>query len=724
MKKILAALLLISVPIVVSIVSKAEPRKCQKLLTTKASRNNTANPLLEPSPLPLRALPFDKYQMEHFIPAIEEAVKRVQSRIKAIVKQADSPTFENTAFPLQYANKDLSLIGRVLGIYSNTMTSPKVREAYAYYQKRAVELSSTIFTNRQLYRRLKEIEKNQPLDPQQRRIIEDTLKTFEDEGVSLSGKKQKEFLALKQELTELSQKFEDNQTDYGSPENFLIVVNDPKEVSGLPDLTIQQAALLARENKKTGWAFGSTGSTYQAVMSFAESDQLRYQLWLKSALEGNDEGPYNNHQILKRIVAIEQKMSRILGYKTFSHKVLQDRMAKSPEKVIEFLNQMTKYVLPQAQREMEEIAAFKKEQTGNDELLKPWQTTFWARKLKEARYNFNTEQLKPYFEIDRTINGAFSIAKKLYNLDFVLRTDLPVYEPSVKVFEVRRGPETIGLIYADLFSRPGAKRGGAWMSSVHGQDRNPTGERIPPVVTLNMNIHQNLEGTTLMTVDEVSTLFHEFGHALHGLLSNVKYISHASPDVFWDFVELPSQFMENYVFQRESLDLFARHHITGELIPDELFAAFIKSRNFSSGIAFLSQLQLSYLDMAWYGEKGLTEIDSIYDFEQQEIGHLRLLPPTEERAPKSPHFGHIFGGGYASGYYSYKWAEVLDADAFAAFKESGDIFNPQLAARFEYLLSAGGSEDPALLYRQFRGREPSVDALLEREGIEARPRAN
>jgi peptidyl-dipeptidase Dcp len=679
-----------------------------------------ANPLLAPSNLDYGAIPFDDIRLEHFYPAINESYQRALDNLEKILRNKETPNFQNTILAIQNLDSDYDRVETILHIYQGNHGLAEHKEELSslvkYQQELSADLQALRFTNESLFERVKYVLNNTNLSSDQRRFTNDMLDAFEASGFMMAPAERAEFLKLKKKLSGLTTDFSNNVTDQLTLENYFVHTEDENEISGLDKDTIQRAVSNARKLGLSGWVFDSEISTLVAIFDYADSDDLRKKYWLKRISRNTHGDKIDNQMIVKEIVRLRHELAKMLGYEHFSQKVLEDRMAKTPERVKGFLRDLLEKVKPRAKEELAELQEYKNQMTGDSSPLKPWQTSYWTRKLKEDKYSFDEQKLKPYFEVNKVLEGAFKLAKRLYGLTFISRPDLPVYNDEVKVFEVVRGSERVGVIYVDLFSRPGIKRSGAWMSAYALQDRLENGERVPPLISINANFTKEAHGPTYLTIDDVTTIFHEFGHGLHGLLSNVNIRSQASPNVYWDAVELPSQFMENFVYERQVLDQFAISS-SGEILPDQLLKSLIDSENFGSALQFLGQLKYSLLDIAFYSESGLSPIEDLLAFERQINLETSILLPTGLEKPISASFSHIMSGGYAAGYYSYLWAAVLDKDAYAAFKETGDIYNPELANKFLNFLSVGDSQDPLESYLLFRGKEPSVDHLLRSRKI-------
>ncbi len=680
------------------------------------------NPLLRPSNLDYGAIPFDKIKIEDFYPAVQMTYKRAKRAFEdLLLAKKVEPNFRNTIEALIHLDRDFERVQTVLYIYEGSYALPEYREELNQLvrlsESLSIDLQTQIFTNEDFFKRVQDVAQSKDLSPSQSRYVQDVLKSFDDSGFKLTSAERTEFVKLKRYLSELTTDYSNNVRSQLTLENFHVIVTDQNELAGLPDEVIQRAKSNAEKMGVEGWVFDSEIETLYAIYDYAESDELRKQYWVQRNSRNSRGDSLDNQNIVKEIVQARQKISQMLGYPTHSHRTLEDRMAKTPERVNQFLRDFLEKVLPKAKNELVELQTYKDSVTQENSKLLPWQISFWTRKLKEEKYNFDEKKLKPYLEVNRVLDGVFRVIGKLYGITFVERKDLPVYSSEVKAFEVLRGGEKLALLYVDLFSRQGVKRDGAWMATYSPQYRDKNGNRISPIVSVNANFTLADKGPTYISFDNAITLFHEMGHGIHGIASDVEIKGQSSPGgVPWDAVELPSQFMENFAYEREVLDMFA-YNDEGLVLPQDLLEALVRSENFGSATSFLGQIKLGLVDMALYSQiVDLTEID-LLEFEQEATREAQLLQPTGLERPFSTSFSHIMSGGYSSGYYSYLWASVLDKDAYAAFKDSGDIFNPSLAKSFYKLLSLGGSKDFMQTYVEFRGQEPSVEPLLKSRKI-------
>ena len=674
------------------------------------------NPLLAPFDLKDQAVPFHLIKTEHFLPALKIAISEAQTKL-AQLKNEKVVTFENTILGLEQLSET---VDRVSGLYFNLFSA----EANDDLQKLAQEispllsaLSSDISLDSEVFQKIKFVYDNRQnlnLKNEDLRLTEKMYTDFVRNGALLPADKKEQLRQLDQELSVLSPQFSENVLK--ATNEFELWITDAKDLAGLPDGAIDAAAMSAEQkNKKGQWLFTLHGPSLIPFMTYCSNRSLREKMWRASSSKAFG-GKYDNQEIILKIVRLKHQRAQLLGFKNYAEYVLEERMAKNSQTVFAFIEKLLEPSKKAALKDLNEVREFRKELEGNDE-IKPWDFAYYSEKLKEKKYAFNEEELRPYFKLENVIDGVFAHAQKLYGLVFKPIAGLPVYHPDVKTFEVYdqdNNNQYIGLFYMDFFPRE-TKKGGAWMTSFREQGLWGSDIKRPHVSIVCNFTKPTPTKPSLLTYDEVTTLFHEFGHALHGLLSQCKYKSLAGTNVYWDFVELPSQIMENWAKEKEGLDLFARHYETNQPIPAELVEKIKKSQKFQSGWMSLRQLSFGWLDMNWYTTDPST-IKNVDEFETR-IGEKTRLLPKEDGTNMSCSFGHIFGGGYAAGYYSYKWAEVLDADAFEFFKEKG-LFNKDVATKFKAsILSRGGTEHPMNLYVEFRGREPDTNSLLKREGL-------
>lgn len=549
------------------------------------------------------------------------------------------------------------------------------------------------------------------LSSEELRLLEKKYKSFSRNGANLPEEKKERLREIDKELSKISLQF--GQNLLAETNHYELHISDENDLSGLPDHVIEEARKEAQSKGKEGWIFTLQAPSYIPFMTYAENRDLRKKIFLAYGKRSFQNNEYNNEEIVKRIATLRLERANLLGYKTHADFVLEERMANSPEIVKNFLNDLLTKSKSFGVRDVEELSKFAKGLDGIDQLQR-WDHAYYAEKLKQQKFSLSEEELKPYFSLENVVKGVFLIAEKLYGIRFKKRNDIQKYHADVEVYEaLDENNHHLALFYTDFFPRKG-KRAGAWMTEFRGQS-NVQGNSKRPHISIVCNFTKpTIDKPSLLTFNEVTTLFHEFGHALHGMLANTVYESLSGTNVYYDFVELPSQFMENFCYEREALALFARHYETGETIPQELIEKVKKSSNYMEGYQTVRQLSFGLLDMAWHGTESL-EIDSVSDYERKAFEPTELYPVVEG-TNMSVSFSHIFHGGYSSGYYSYKWSEVLDADAFAYFKEKG-IFNAEVAKKFKHLLESGGSTDPMKLYKSFRGKEPDNRALLERAGF-------
>jgi len=671
------------------------------------------NPLLEP----FDEAPFSKIKNEHFKPAFLQAIEDAKKEIDAIVANPEAPTFENTLEALDFAGYQLDRISSIFFNLNSAETNEEIQKIAQEVSPWLSEFSNDITLNEGLFARIKTVyEQRDSLDltTEQRTLLEKKYKNFSRNGANLTEENKKRLREIDTELAKLKLTFGENVL--AETNKYEMLLTDEKDVDGLPDGTKEAATQLAESKGKEGWLITLDYPSYIPFMKYAKNRGLRKKLSMAFGSKGFHGDELDNQENVKRIVNLRHERANLLGYTTHAHFVLEERMAETPEKVQEFLNELLEKAKPAAEREFAELEAYAKELDHIDRLEK-WDSAYYSERLKQKLFNLDDEKLKPYFKLENVINGVFKVAENLFGLTFKEVDHVDKYHQEVKTFEVYENGNFISLFYADFHPRPG-KRGGAWMTSYkpqyifHGKNNRP---HISNVCNFTKPTSSK---PSLLTFNEVTTLFHEFGHALHGMLANTTYPSLSGTSVYWDFVELPSQVMENWCYEKEALELFAHHYETGELIPMELVEKIKESATFQEGMATVRQLSFGLLDMAWHGGDP-SNITDVKAFEDAAFESTDLFPKTPETC-MSTSFAHIFQGGYSSGYYSYKWAEVLDADAFAYFKENG-IFSKTVANKFkEFVLSKGGTENPMELYIKFRGAEPSIDALLERAGLLAK----
>ena len=685
------------------------------LLLSSCKSDNMSNPLLEKSTLRYGAPAFDEIRTEHYMPAFNAAIAKGKAEIDSIVNNPDDPTFENTILALEYAGSDLS---RVSGIFFN------VNEANTNEQMQAIaeeispvmtEYSMSILLNDKLFERVKQVYgqlDSLDLGPEQKRLTEITYRNFARNGANIPADRKEEFSKIQEELSLLSLKFGKNVLD--ATNAYILHITDSSQLAGLPESAVAAGAAEAKSRNLDGWVYTLQYPSMEPFMKYSDIRSLREQMWRASNAKCMD-GESSNEDVVKRIVELRIKEAELLGFDKYSDYILEERMAKSTGTVEDFLNDLLVKSLPFAKRDVRQIQDYANA-NGLEGKLMPWDFTYYATKYKDEKYKLNDEMLKPYFKLENVQQAVFALADSLYGLKFTEAKDIPGYHPDVKVYDVTDASgRHMALFYSDFFPRDG-KRSGAWMTSFREQGYDKDGVEQRPLVSIVCNFTKPTENEpSLLTFYEVTTLLHEFGHALHGMLSDVRYPSLASPNVAWDFVELPSQIMENWATEKEYLASWAKHYKTGEVMPDELIRKIVDSKNFNSGYAQVRQLTFGICDMAWHTLEKVPS-ESVEQFETEAVAKCQIMPVVKGTA-FSPSFSHIFAGGYAAGYYSYKWAEVLEADAFQLFKEQG-IFNKEVSGSFrKNILSRGNTEDADVLYRNFRGRDPKPEALLEKLGM-------
>lgn len=676
------------------------------------------NPFMEAYNTPHGTAPFDKIKTEHFEPAIREGMKRQNDEIDAIIKNPEAPTFNNTIVPYEKSGELLSRASTVFGNLMSAETNDELQALAKVLMPLLSEHGNNIGLNEELFARIKAVYDNQEqenLTPEQKMLLEKTYKGFTRNGANLSDEAKKEYRALSQKRSMLTLQF--NENNLKETNSYQLVVTDKKRLAGLPESAIEAAAETAKEKGVKGWVFTLHAPSYVPFMTYVKDRDLRCQLYMAYNTKCTHDNEYNNLDIVKDLVDTRMATAQLLGYKNYAEYSLERRMAQNSDAVYNLLNQLLDAYTPVAQKEFAEVEALAKSKEGEGFVLMPWDWSYYSQQLKDKKYSIDDELLRPYFELSKVKEGVFGLATKLYGITFKKNNEIPVYHPDVDAYEVMdKDGQFLAVLYTDFHPRAG-KRSGAWMTSYKGQWIDPeTGENSRPHVSLVMNFTKPTKGKpALLTFDEVETFLHEFGHGLHGMFANTTYESLSGTSVYWDFVELPSQIMENFATEKEFLHTFARHYQTGELIPDELVQRIIDSSNFNAAYACLRQVSFGLLDMAWYTRTEPFQGD-VRIYEKEAWKRAQILPQLKETC-MSTQFSHIFSGGYAAGYYSYKWAEVLDADAFSLFKEKG-IFNPEVATSFrENILSKGGTVAPMELYKRFRGQEPTIDALLIRNGI-------
>lgn len=653
--------------------------------------------------------------MEDYKPAFYENIKSAETEIDSIINNTENPSFENTIEALDFSGNALDRLSSIFFNLNSAETSEEMQKIAQEVSPLLTEFSNDITLNEDLFKRVKtvyDLKDSLTLTTEQATLLDKKYKSFARNGALLSEDKKTRLREIDTQLAKLKLTFGENVL--AETNNYQLHITNESDLSGLPEGTIEAARSLAKSKELEGWNFTLDYPSYIPFLTYADNRELRKELAIAAGKKAFQDNKFNNEENALNIAKLRFERANLLGYKTHSHFVLEERMAQNPDKVKSFLNDLLEKAKPAAEREFAELTAFAKELDGIDHLEK-WDGSYYSEKLKQKLFSLDDEKLKPYFQLENVLNGAFTIAKKLYGLTFTEIFDVDKYHKDVTTYEVKdEFGEFVALFYADFFPRKG-KRNGAWMTSFKNQSiRNGVNER--PHISNVCNFTPPTESKpSLLTFNEVTTLFHEFGHGLHGMLANTVYPSISGTSVFWDFVELPSQFMENFCYEPEALALFATHYKTGEIIPQEYVEKIKESASFQEGMATMRQISFGLLDMAFHSNDP-KDITNIKAFEEAAFENTKLYPDVVENC-MSVSFSHIFQGGYSSGYYSYKWAEVLDADAFAYFQEKG-IFDKEVATKFkENILSKGGTELPMELYKKFRGQEPKPEALLKRAGL-------
>ena len=675
------------------------------------------NPFLQPYHTPHATVPFDRITLADYEPAIREGMRREDEEIDAIITNPEEPTFDNTVAALEHAGE---LLDRVTTVMFNLMSAETCDELEAIAEKLMPELSehsNNISLNEKLFRRIKQVYDTRDrltLTPEERQLLEKTYDGFVRNGANLSDTDKETFRKLSMELSTLTLRFSQNHLK--ETNNYELHLTAEEELKGLPESAIEAAAHAAAEKGKTGWIFTLQAPSYVPFMKYSDHRELRRKLYLAYNTQCTHDNEQNNLEIVKRLVNLRMQIAQLLGYTDFADYVLRKRMAEDSQHVYHLLDQLLEAYTPAAHKEVEEVTALARRMEGDGFELMPWDFSYYSEKLRKEKYDLDEEALRPYFELSQVKAGVFGLATRLYGISFKENKDIPVYHPDVKAYEVYdKDGSFLAVLYTDFHPRAG-KKSGAWMTSYKEQWIDDKGVNSRPHVSVTMNFTKPTpDKPALLTFSEVTTFLHEFGHALHGMFANTRFKSMSGTNVYWDFVELPSQIMENFAIEKEFLNTFARHYQTHEPLREALIQRIIDAANFNVAYACLRQVSFGLLDMAWYTRRTPFEGD-VRTYEREAWKRAQILPQVEETC-MSVQFGHIMSGGYAAGYYSYKWAEVLDADAFSVFKEKG-IFNTEVAQSFrDNILSKGGTEHPMTLYKRFRGQEPTIDALLKRNGI-------
>lgn len=693
------------------------------------SKKNSDNPLLSEFNTPNGVPPFDIIKAEHFLPAYEEAMKVHNAEIDAIINNTEAPTFENTVVALDRSGRMMGRVGAALSVMTGTMSDSTFQAIEKEITPKRTEHYDNINFNVALFNRIKQVHDDSTqtaaLNGEQKMLLKETYKGFVRSGILLDESKQARLREINKELSSASLAF--NQNLLKETDDYQLVIDKKEDLSGLPEDVVAAAAKAANDKGMEGkWLFGLGKTSWEPFLQYADNRDLREKLYKAMYMRANNDNEYDNKENIKKIVALRLEKANLLGYKTHADYVLEETMAKTPENVMNLLNNIWSYALPQAKKELAELQAIAKKE-GHNIKIESWDWWYYAEKLRKEKYALDEEALKPYFQADNVRNGVFTVANKLYGITFKQRTDIPVYQQDVKAYEVNDADGSlIGIIYFDDFARQG-KRPGAWMSSFRKQEVF-NGEFVHPLIYNVGNYNPPANGKpALLSLDQVETMFHEFGHGLHGLLSKCTYYGLSGTSVARDFVELPSQVMEHWAFEPEVLKEYAKHYETGDVIPDELIQKIQNAGYFNQGFMTTELVAAAILDMKWYtmsssqnfdpkNTESLKQLD-VNKFEANAMNEIGLISEIIPRY-KSTYFQHIFSGGYSSGYYSYLWSEVLDSDAYQAFVEKGNIFDQETAKAFrENVLSKGGTEEPMTLYKKFRGAEPNPIYLLKNRGF-------
>ena len=677
--------------------------------------NTLQNPFLSQINTPHGTIPFDLIQLEHYEPAIREGIAQQEKEINDIVEQEAAPTFQNTIVALDKSGELLDRVSTVFGNLLSADTNDDMQTLAEKMMPLLSEHSNNISLNEKLFARIKTVydsdEKNQ-LNKEERMLLDETYDGFIRSGANLSEEGKARFRELSKELSMLTLQFSQNLL---KENNSFELYLTQEELEGVPESAMESYAQAAQEKGKEGYLVTLHAPSFIPFMKYAVNRDLRHQLYMAYNTQCTHDNEYNNLEVVKKLVNLRLERAQLLGFKSAADYVLQHRMAENSQNVYQLLDQLLEAYTPTAKKEVEEVQAMARSLEGDDFKLMPWDWAFYSEKLKEQKFDINEEELRPYFELSQVIKGVFGLATRLYGITFKENKDIPVYHEDVKAYEVfDKDGSYLAVLYTDFHPRA-SKHSGAWMTNYKEQWKDEKGNSRPHVsVTMNFT-KPTADKPALLTFSEVETFLHEFGHSLHGMFANTTFASLSGTHVYWDFVELPSQFMENFAIEKEFLHTFAKHYQTGEMIPDELIQKLIDTANFNVAYACLRQVSFGLLDMAWYTRTTPFEGD-VRTYEKEAWTRAQVMPSVPETC-MTVQFSHIMSGGYSAGYYSYKWAEVLDADAFSLFKEKG-IFNQEVADAFRYeVLSKGGTEHPMTLYKRFRGGQPTIDALLKRNGI-------
>lgn len=682
---------------------------------TNTTIQHTENPLLQPFPGIHQTAPFSLIKIEHYQPAFDAAIAEAKAEIQEIIDNPEIPTFRNTIIELDLAGEKLNRIQSIFFNLNSAETCDEMQEIAQEIAPKLSDFGNDVSLNEALFARIKAVHEqgeNLKLNAEEKTLLEKTYRRFVRSGANLNEADKAKYREITRELSQLGLKYQQNVL--AETNAYELLITDEKDLSGLPESIVEMAKQATQAKNKEGWLFNLQYPSFVPFMKYADNRELREQILRASGSRANHDNENDNKANIKRIIELRLEKAKLLGFKTHAEYKLQERMAETPEKVDSFLEELHQSSKPFAEKEFAEVQEFAKK-AGFKEAIQRWDWAYYSEKLKMERYNFTDEEVKPYLQLEKVIDGVFSLAKKLYGLRLQENKEIEVYHPEVTAYEVfDEADRFIAVLYLDFFPREG-KRSGAWMTDYRSQS-NVEGQQIRPHISLVTNFSKSTETKpSLLTFDEVTTFLHEFGHGLHGMLSQCQFPGTSGTNVYWDFVELPSQIHENWAYEKEWLDQFAVHYQTGEKMPEELIKKIQKAQNFQAAYQMERQLSFAMLDMA-YHDRELPVSEEIKAFEMNAIALTDLFEPVDGNL-QSTSFQHIFSGGYDAGYYSYKWAEVLDADAFSVFQEKG-IFDRATADSFrKNILEKGGSEHPMKLYKAFRGQEPTVTALLKRNGL-------
>ena len=678
--------------------------------------NENQNPFLSEYHTPHQTVPFHLIRTEHFEPAILQGMEEHDREIADIIANPDEPTFENTIEALELSGERLDRVTTVFGNLLSAETNDDMQAIAERIMPKLSEHSNNITLNEKLFARIKHVYQHtdkDSLSTEQQMLLQNTYDGFIRSGANLTDEQKERFRQISAEMSVLTLNFSQNNLKETNAYELLL---DESQLGGLPESTLEAYAQTAREKGKEGHIVTLHAPSFVPFMKYSTERSLRQQLYMAYNTQCMKDNEHNNEEIVKKLVNLRLERAQLLGFQTAADFVLTRRMAENSANVYRLLDQLLEAYTPTALREVEEVKALARETEGEDFELMPWDWAFYSEKLKQKKFDLDEEALRPYFELNNVIQGVFGLATRLYGIAFAENKNVSTYHEDVKAYDVTDQDGTfLAVLYADFHPRAG-KRSGAWMTSYKEQWKDAQGNNSRPHISVVMNFTKpTADKPALLSFGEVNTFLHEFGHALHGILADTRYRSLSGTNVYWDFVELPSQIMENFAIEKDFLNTFAKHYQTGETIPEDLVQRIVDAANFNVAYACLRQLSFGYLDMAWYTRTTPFEGD-VRTYEKQAWAKTQVLPSVEETC-MTVQFSHIISGGYSAGYYSYKWAEVLDADAFALFQEKG-IFNPEVANSFRtHVLSKGGTEHPMTLYKRFRGQEPGIGALLKRNGI-------